>query len=348
MVLLILYLLIALVFSFLCSVMEAVILSATPAYIKARIYDGKKYATWLKKYKENIDKPLATILTLNTFAHTVGAAGVGAQAQAIWGNEYLTLVSIVLTILILVFSEIIPKTIGANYWMNLTEFTVYALRILMFILYPFVVISQVITRLLNIKKKETVLARADINVMAEMALEEGLLKKSESRIIQNIARFDKIRAKDIMTPRMIIFAAKDSDKLKDFYKQNPDINFSRIPVYKESLDDIWGYLLKDELLVSLIEGSSDVPLSKLSRKISVVYENLPIPEVYQVLTTENEHIALVVDEYGGTAGIVTLEDIIETILGIEIVDEMDDIEDLRHAAREKWKERATRMGIKDI
>jgi len=327
--------------------MEAVILSATPAYIKARIYDGKKFAPWLKKYKENIDKSLATILTLNTFAHTVGAAGVGAQAQALWGNEYLTLVSIILTIFILVFSEIIPKTIGANYWMNLTEFTVYALRILMFLLYPFVVISQVITSLLNIKKKETVLARADLNVIAEMALEEGLLKKSESRIIQNIARFDKIRAKDIMTPRTIIFAARDSEIQKDFYTQNPDISFSRIPVYSESLDDIRGYFLKDELLVSLIKGSSKKKLSSLSRNITVVYENLPIPEVYQVLTSKNEHIALIVDEYGGTAGIVTLEDIIETILGIEIVDEMDDIEDLRHAARERWKKRAARMGIKD-
>jgi len=328
--------------------MEAVLLSATPSFIKSKIYDGKKYAHWLKKYKENIDKPLASILTLNTFAHTIGAAGVGVQAQYLWGSEYLTLVSIILTILILVFSEIIPKTIGANYWMNLTEFTVYVLRILMVVLYPFVAISQLITRMLNIKKKEAVLARADINVMAEMALEEGLLKKSESRIIQNIARFDKIRARDIMTPRMIIFAAKDNLKLKEFYKQNPDIKFSRIPVYKDSVDDISGYLLKDELLESLIEGNSENELSHLSRKISVIFENLPISECYRILTSENEHIALVVDEYGGTAGILTLEDIVETILGIEIVDEMDDIEDLRHAAREEWKRRAARMGIEDI
>jgi CBS domain containing-hemolysin-like protein len=325
--------------------MEAVILSVTPSYIKAKLYKEKGYAVWLKRYKENIDKPLASILTLNTFAHTVGAAGVGAQAQVIWGNEYLTVVSIVLTILILVFSEIIPKTIGANYWMNLTAFTVYTLRVLMVVLYPFVIISQFITGLLNIKKKKAVLARADIDVMARMALEDGILHKSESRIIENIARFDKLKAKDIMTPRTVVFAERSDMKAGDFYKANAEIAFSRIPVYRESPDDIYAYFLKDDLLVSLVEGKTNEILDSLARKIAIVYENWAIPDVYQALISEGEHIALVVDEYGGTAGIVTLEDIIETILGIEIVDEMDNIEDLRKLAREKWKTRAARMGI---
>lgn len=272
MVLLLLYLLIALLFSFLCSVMEAVILSVTPSYIKAKLYQEKGYAVWLKRYKENIDKPLASILTLNTFAHTIGAAGVGAQAQLLWGNEYLTVVSIVLTILILVFSEIIPKTIGANYWMSLTAFTVYSLRVLMVILYPFVIISQFITSILNIKKKKAVLARADIDVMARMALEDGILKKSESRIIENIARFDKLKAKDIMTPRTVIFAARSDMEADDFYKANAEIVFSRIPVYRESPDDIYAYFLKDDLLVALIEGKKNQALDSLSRKIAIVYE----------------------------------------------------------------------------
>ncbi len=345
MFLLLVYLLIALFFSFLCSVMEAVILSVTPSFIQQKLFEGKGYASWLKKFKENIDRPLAAILTLNTFAHTLGAAGVGAQAQILWGNEYLTLVSALLTIIILVFSEIIPKTIGANYWMSLTEFTVYMLRFLMLVLYPFVIISQIITRLFNIRKKKAVLARADLNVMAEMALEEGLLRKSESRIIQNIARFDKLKAKDIMTPRTVIFAAPAGMRAGDFYRKNTDIVFSRIPVYQESLDDISGYILKDDLLVKLIDDHADQTLASFAREIAIVYENLPIPEVYQVLTSEKEHIALVVDEYGGTSGLVSLEDIIETILGIEIVDEMDDIEDLRISAREKWRLRAARMGI---
>jgi CBS domain containing-hemolysin-like protein len=184
MALLITYLLIALLFSFLCSVMEAVILSVTPSYITKKLQEGKSYAIWLKKYKDNIDRPLAAILTLNTFAHTVGAAGVGAQAQVIWGNEYLSVVSAILTLMILIFSEIIPKTIGANYWMSLTQFTVFMLRVLMVVLYPFVIISQGITRIFNIRERKSVLSRADFSAMAEIAVEEGVFEKEESKIIQ--------------------------------------------------------------------------------------------------------------------------------------------------------------------
>ncbi len=345
MTLLITYLLIALLFSFLCSVMEAVILSVTPSYITKKINEHKEHAVWLKKYKDNIDRPLAAILTLNTFAHTIGAAGVGAQAQIIWGNEYLSLISAVLTIIILIFSEIIPKTIGANYWMSLTRFTVFMLRVLMTILYPFVIISQLITRLFNIRERKSVLSRADFSAMAELALEEGIFRKDESKIIQNIARFDRLKAKDIMTPRTVIFAAPELMTAGKFYHSHPEIRFSRIPLYKESLDNITGFILKDELLIKIIEDSKDKPLKSFARELPVVYVNLPIPDLYNALADRNEHIALVVDEYGGTSGIVTLEDVIETILGLEIVDELDNIEDLRKAAREKWEVRAGRMGI---
>lgn len=303
------------------------------------------YVKLLKKYKEDIDRPLAAILTLNTFAHTIGAAGVGAQAQLVWGNEYLSVVSGILTILILFLSEIIPKTIGANYWMNLAPFTAYTLRVLLYILYPFVIVSQVITKAINIKGRKSVLSRADFSAMAEIAMDEGIIRKGESLIIKNIARFDKIKAGDIMTPRTIIFAENENMSLRELYDTHDSLSFSRIPIYKGNLDQISGYVLKDDLLNKLIEGKGDAKLSSISRKLHIIYVNLPIPKIYSTLTNSNEHMALVVDEYGGTSGIVTLEDIIETILGLEIVDEMDKTEDLQVAAREKWKKKAKGMGL---
>ncbi len=343
--LLILYLIVAIAVSFLCSILEAVILSATPSFITLKLHQKKSFAYRLQKYKENIDKPLAAILTLNTFAHTIGAAGVGAQAQVVWGNEYLAITSALLTILILIFSEIIPKTIGANYWKNLTPFMVFSVRVLLFILYPFVIISQLITRFLNRGKKKSVLSRSEFLAMAEAGAKEGVFRDGESKIIQNIARFDKISAKDIMTPRTVVFGAYENMTIEAFYKENPEIRFSRIIIYEDSIDNISGYVLKDELLIEIINGHGPRPLKMLQRKIPVVYSGLNIPKLYSLLFDQNEHIALVVDEYGGTAGIVTLEDVIETILGIEIVDEMDNIEDLQKTARERWKERARRMGI---
>lgn len=345
MTLLIIFFLIALLFSFLCSLIESVILSVTPSYVTKKLQKGKDYAVWLKKYKNNIDRPLAAILTLNTFAHTVGAAGVGSQAQLIWGDEYLTVVSIVLTLLILIFSEIIPKTIGANYWMNLTRFTVYTLRILMWILYPFVLSSQYITRLFNIHKRRSVLSRSDFSAMAELAEEEGIIGHGESKIIQNIAHFDQIKVKDIMTPRTVVFAAEENLTINDFYTSNPDFVFSRVPLYIDNIDQVNGFFLKDELLIKIIEGEKDKNLKTIQRNILNVYQNLPITQLYKRLITENEHIALAIDEYGGTAGVVTLEDVIETILGLEIVDETDNIEDLQKTARKKWEARAKKMGL---
>ncbi|MEJ2595973.1 MAG: hemolysin family protein, partial [bacterium] len=336
MTLLIIYFLIALLFSFLCSLLEAVILSVTPSFITKKSLEGKEYAKRLKKYKDNIDRPLASILTLNTFAHTLGAAGVGAQAQVLWGNEYLSITSAVLTILILVFSEIIPKTIGANYWNHLIRFTVFVLRILMIVLYPFVLISQWITRIFNINKKKSVLSRSDFSAMARLAAEEGVIEKGESLIIQNIAQFNLLKVSDIMTPRMMLFAAPATMTVGKFYRKNHDFIFSRVPIYEDSLDNIAGYFLKFDVLKLLIEGKKNIPLKNIARKIEVVYENLPIPSLYRKFIEQNEHIALVIDEYGGTEGIVTLEDVIETILGLEIVDESDDIEDLQKYARIRW------------
>lgn len=346
MTLLIVYLLVALFFSFLCSILEAVILSVTPSFIATKLGEKKSYAVFLRKYKENIDRPLAAILTLNTFAHTIGAAGVGAQAQLVWGNQYLSLTSAILTILILIFSEIIPKTIGANFWKQLVRPTVFILRVLMIILYPFVVVSQLITKVFNIKKRKSVLSRSDFSALAKIAEKEGVFASGESKIIQNIARFHNLKVKEIMTPRTMVFAAQEDITIGAFYKAQPDLIFTRVPLFKDSIDEISGYFLKNEMLSSIIEGKKDITLSEIRRDILLVYENLPIPNLYDRLIQNNEHIAVVIDEYGGTEGIVTMEDVFETITGIEITDETDDIVDLQQTARERWEKRAKRMGLR--
>jgi len=345
MTLLILYLLIAILVSFLCSLLEAVLLSINPVFVTIKQQENRHYAALLIKYRNAIDKPLSAILTLNTFAHTIGAAGVGAQANKLWGDEYLAIASAIITVLILVFSEIIPKTLGANYWKQLVPFTVSVLRVIMLLLYPFVLVSQVITRFLNSENTMGSLTRTEFSVMAEAGKKAGVFSDNETRIIQNIAVFDKVKIRDIMTPRMVICAGGEMESVGNFFQANRALRFSRIPLYQETIDKITGFVLKQDLLLSIISNDSDKPLVSLKRDILVVYEALPIASLYTELIGKNEHIALVVDEYGVTAGIVTLEDVIETVLGLEIVDETDHIADLQKMARDKWKERALRMGI---
>lgn len=345
MTLLIIYLLIALFFSFLCSIMEAVILSITPSFIATKLGEKKSYAIYLKKYKDNIDRPLAAILTLNTFAHTIGAAGVGAQAQLIWGNQYLSLTSAILTILILFFSEIIPKTIGANFWKQLIRPTVAILRILMIILYPFVIVSQLITKIFNINKHKSVLSRSDFSVLAKMAEKEGVFDSGESKIIQNIAKLNTLKVCEIMTPRTVIFAAQEDLSVEEYYKLHSELIFSRVPLYKDTIDEVSGYFLKDELLNKIIKEEKNVPLKELKRDVLVVYENLSIANLYKQLIQKNEHIAIVIDEFGGTEGVVTMEDVFETIIGMEITDETDGSVDMQRTAKEKWAKRAKKLGI---
>jgi CBS domain containing-hemolysin-like protein len=336
-----LYLAIALFFSFLCSIMEAVLLSVTPSYVGIKLQEGQQVGRDLQAFKDNIDRPLAAILTLNTFAHTLGAAGVGAQAQVIWGEEYLTLISIVLTIIILFLSEIIPKTLGANYWQQLTPFTVKMLKVLIYSpLYPVIILSQFITRWLKQDKDRSVLSRADFTAMAEIGMKEGIFREEESKILGNLLRFNKIQVKDIMTPRTVVEAAPETMTIQEFFAARADLRFSRIPVYQENIDLIYGYVLKDEVLVRLVKGQGQSTLKDISRPIMVVPTNMPIPELFNRLMKDKNHIALVTDEYGGTSGIVTVEDVIETLLGLEIMDEMDKIEDMQLFAKESWKKKS--------
>lgn len=343
--LLILYLSVALFFSFLCSLLEAALLSVTPAHVGITSQENPELGKHLREFKDNVDKPLAAILTLNTFAHTLGAAGVGAQALLIWGDEYVSLISAILTIIILIFSEIIPKTLGANYWKQLTPFTVRALRIMIYSpLYPIIVLSQFITRRLKKEKDRSVLSRADFAAMTEIGIREGIFKRGESQMLRNILRFNKIMVRHIMTPRTVIQGAQEDQKIVEYFKEVKTLRFSRIPLYKNNLDDIDGYVLKDEILSKLISNEGFLPLKSIRRKIEVVTEYMPIPELFNRLLKEQNHIALVVDEYGGTAGIVSMEDIIETLLGMEIMDEMDNVEDMQKWARDNWAKRAKGIG----
>ncbi|MFP4447449.1 MAG: CNNM domain-containing protein [Bacteroidota bacterium] len=344
--LLLVYLFIALFFSFLCSMLEASLLSTTPSFVAAKVNEKKRYGIVLKKFKEKIDTPLAAILTLNTFAHTIGAAGVGAQAQEIWGNEYLSVISVLLTIIILIFSEIIPKTIGASYWKGIAPFTATALQVLIYSpLYPVVILSKYITKILNKKKAEAVLSRSEFQAMTEIGIKEGIFKEEESRILINLMKFNNIVVKSIMTPRTVVFAAPQDMTIKQFFEQHEKIRVSRIPIYYEDIDEITGYVLKDDLMENMIEKKMNKKLKGLSRNMMVVNEKMPIVKLFYRLLEEKEHIAMVVGEYGEMAGIVTMEDVIETLLGTEIVDELDNVEDMQKQAMKIWERRAKRLGL---
>ncbi|MFO8054165.1 MAG: hemolysin family protein [Bacteroidales bacterium] len=336
--LLLLYLFIALGVSFLCSMLESVILSITPSYVNMMQEKGSKTGLLLARFKSNIDRPLAVILTLNTFAHTIGAAGVGAQAQVLWGNKYLSLVSAVLTVLILIISEIIPKTIGAIYNKQLSGFTAFTLQLMIYSpLYPFIIISRWITHWLKRGRKSKEMSRDELSAMARVGATIGEVHEKESQIIQNLMSINFIRVKDIMTPRVVIVSADEETPASEFYDHVQNLRFSRIPVYKDNQEQITGYILKDELLVNLLHNQQHKKLKEFKREIPIVVSNAKISDLYEKLTEENDMIALVVDEYGGFDGIVTMEDIIETILGMEIVDEYDETRDMQLLAKKLWQ-----------
>jgi len=348
MVLLILYLFIALFFSFLCSLLEASLLSITPSFIAAKVNENKAFGKTLKRFKDNVDLPLAAILTLNTFAHTIGAAGVGAQAQEIWGSEYLSIISAVLTIIILIFSEIIPKTLGASYWKKLAPFTAKTLLILIYSpLYPFIIMSKFITKILNKNKQDDVLSRAEFQAMAEIGVQEGIFEKEESRILMNLMKFNYIVVKSIMTPRTVVVAAPENSTIEGFFEASERIRVSRIPIYKDNIDNVTGYVLKDDLMEYIIDKRSEIQLKSLSRNLMVVNEKMPIIRLFYKFIQEKEHIAMVVGEYGEMSGIVTMEDVIETLLGAEIMDELDNVEDMQKQAMLIWQRRAKRLGLID-
>ena len=348
--LLISFFLLAILVSFLCSMLEAVLLSITPSYTQLKLQQGGRLGKQLETFKSNIDRPLAAILTLNTIAHTAGAIGVGEQATKIWADSSPIITGVVVPVTmilgILILSEIIPKTLGANHWQKLVPFTVAALNVIIFVLYPLVWMSQVITRSLKNDKSQSVFSSSEFLAMAEIGVTEGIVEPQDSEIIGNLLQMVKVQARDIMTPRTVVRLASEHQTIKEFYKSAGELPFSRIPLYEdEDKEHVSGYFLKAELLESLIHGRGDQPLGSIKREITVLHENIPFSELFNHFLGKREHIVLVVDEYGGMAGIVTMEDVMETLLGMEITDESDNTIDMQALARKNWEMRARRIGL---
>lgn len=345
MFLLFFFLFLAIFVSFLCSILEAVLLSITPSYIESQEQKEGGVGAKLKSLKQNVDRPLSAILSLNTIAHTVGAAGVGVQAAKVFGEEYLGWVSAILTFLILVISEIIPKTLGVNYWRALSGFTAYTLNFLIIILYPFVLLAQGLTKLLSKGEKQPLISRSEIYAMADMGHKEGIFMESESRILKNLIRLKLLKAEDIMTPRTVVVAASENITLRELYEDKSYLRFSRIPIYEHNIDNVSGYVHKHDILDKLAKDDHEIPLKKIKRNILMVSESMSITTLFEKLIAEREQFALALDNYGGMAGIVSMEDILETLLGLEIVDEYDNTKDMQEYARNRWKERAKVLGI---
>ena len=352
MTLLVTYAVLSIVFSFVCSILEAVLLCVTPTFISVNKKEGKGFANKLEEMKKDVDKPLIAILTLNTVAHTVGAIMVGTEAKEVFNDDGngVFIVSAVMTILILVASEIIPKTIGATYWKKLAPASAMLLSgmILFFKWTGVIWLLQLFTKLFGKGAHgESVLSREDFSAMADIAKEEGVFEESESKVIKNLLNFKSILAEDVMTPRTVMKIADELTSVKIFYEANKDLRFSRIPIYQERPDNIIGYVLKDDIYKQLAEDKDNMLLSKLKRNILVVNRAIPIPNLFEKLIAEKEHIALVVDQYGSVSGTVTMEDVIETLLGLEIMDESDTDADMQQLARKNWEDRAKRLGIID-
>ena len=354
MTLLLIYASLSIFFSFLCSVLEAVLLSVTSTFISIKKQENKVYAKTLETLKKDVDKPLIAILTLNTIAHTVGAILVGVQAETldykinILGFNIVGIVSALMTILILVVSEIIPKTIGATYWRKLANFTSKTLVILMFPLKwtGILWLLQLTTKLIGGKNVHgSILSREDFHAMTDIAEEEGVFEENESAIIKNLLTFKEVQAKDIMTPRTVLITADSDTTIQTFFEEHPKLHFSRIPIYKETADSISGFILKSEALEAIIKGKGKETLETLKREILVTNRNLPIPDLFEKFVSEREQIALVVDEYGTTSGLVTMEDVIESLLALENMDESDNVADLQLMARKSWENRAKKMGL---
>ncbi|NIC40049.1 CNNM domain-containing protein [Aquabacterium sp. A08] len=345
--LLLLYVVLALLFSFLCSVAEATLLSITPSYIAGLKQTDPKKAEQLRRLKEDkIDQSLAAILTVNTIAHTVGAIGAGSKATAVFGEVWFGVFSAVMTLLILFLSEIVPKTLGAVYWRQLAGVTGLYVNLLIRSMYPLIVVSEKLTKLISGGQKLHQFSRDEFVAMAGIGQEEGLINDRESKIIRNLFLFKSVEASTVMTPRIVMSALPKDLTVEQALSDPARAHFSRLPIYGHDLDSVAGFVLREDLLVAKSLGQGDRPITDFRRDIVAVIASTPLSRLMETLLEQRQHIALVVGEYGETKGLVTLEDVVETLLGIEILDEGDKVDDMQKLARQLWAKRAERMGIK--
>lgn len=335
---LVFYVSVSLTFSFLCSLLEAALLSSSTAYVEVLVHQGSRAGALMKQHKENVERPISAILTLNTVAHTVGAASAGAEAAAIFGNDYVGIISAVLTLLILVLSEIIPKTLGAVYWRPLTPFTAYAIQWMMVVFAPAVWAFERLGRLLtpNTPEKDHGEMRSELEMMAQLSSGEGALEATEHLILSNVLKLDDVPVSDIMTPRTVLFALPQTATVGDVMQKHPVIPYSRIPVYDRDYDNLIGFVLRFEIFAAVAKDADTLPLKNLVRPIENIPETLSVTRALEQFIKSKQHLLLVIDEFGGTAGILTMEDVIESLLGAEITDESDIAEDLRKLAEQRY------------
>lgn len=336
----------ALGFSFLCSIAEAALLSVTPSYVESMRSKRPKHAESLRRLKiENVDRSLAAILTLNTIAHTVGAILSGAKATVVFGSAWFGLFSAIMTLMILFFSEIVPKTLGAVYWKQLIGPTTLFVQTLIWSLYPIVWVSERLTQWVSRGKKAHAFSRDELISMARIGEASGSMPTSESRILKNLFRLGTLSAQDIMTPRTVIASLPEGLSIADALDTATERPFSRLPLYRGDKDQITGFVLRTDVLMSYAKSNGETALNTIRRDIMTVHDSIALSELFDQFLKKRLHIAVVLDEYGGTKGLVTLEDLVETLIGIEIIDETDAVTDMRALARKSWTERAKAMGI---
>ena len=328
--------------SFLCSVLESVLMSTSLSYINLREEEGYAPAKLMSKYKDDTSRPLAAILSLNTIANTIGAAGVGMQAAEIApdNNLFFGIVSAITTILILVFSEIVPKVIGTTYWRHLMGFTARTIHFLIYALYPFVILVELITRAFPDNEDEPSVSREEVLSMVNVGEEEGVVDEDENKIFSNLMRLDSIHAYDVMTPRVVAKIAPENMTLRAYYDNDEYDHFSRIPLYKpEAPEYITGYVLRNDALEELTEDHFRKTLGGIKRALPAFDQDMTLGVIFDSMLKQKSQIAQIIDEYGMFVGILTLEDIIETIFGLEIIDENDTVIDMQQYARERWEQR---------